>query len=52
MGNTLPLEYSPEEPSLLPEQREGILAPIIPDKEAMLTSFRATVPVIAIDKNY
>ena len=38
-GNMLPLEYPLEEPSWVPEQREGIIAPIIPDKEAMLAPF-------------
>ncbi len=39
-GNMLPLEYPLEEPSWIPEFREGIIAPIIPDKNAMLEPFR------------
>ena len=31
-GNALPLEYPLEEPSWVPEQREGIIDPIIPEK--------------------
>ena len=38
--NMLPLEYPLEEPSWIPEFREGIIAPIIPDKNAMLEPFR------------
>ncbi|HUW62370.1 MAG TPA: mandelate racemase/muconate lactonizing enzyme family protein [Candidatus Bathyarchaeia archaeon] len=38
-GNTLPLEYPIEEPSWVPAEREGILAPILPDKNAMLAPF-------------
>ena len=37
--NTLPLEYPLEEPSWIPEFREGIIAPIVPDKDAMLAPF-------------
>ncbi len=39
-GNMLPLEYPLEEPSWVPECREGILAPILPDGNAMLAPFR------------
>jgi L-alanine-DL-glutamate epimerase-like enolase superfamily enzyme len=39
-SNMLPLEYPLEEPSWIPEFREGIIAPIIPDKNAMLEPFR------------
>jgi D-galactarolactone cycloisomerase len=39
-GNMLPLEYPLEEPSWIPEFREGIIAPIIPDKNALLQPFR------------
>jgi D-galactarolactone cycloisomerase len=39
-ANMLPLEYPLEEPSWIPEFREGIIAPIIPDKNAMLEPFR------------
>ena len=38
-GNALPLEYPLEEPSWLPPEREGIIAPILPDKNAMLAPF-------------
>jgi L-alanine-DL-glutamate epimerase-like enolase superfamily enzyme len=38
-GNKLPLEYPLEGPSWVPEQREGIIDPIIPDKNAMLAQF-------------
>ena len=35
-GNTLPLEYPLEEPSWVPEFREGIIAPIVPDRNGTL----------------
>jgi len=38
--NMLPLEYPLEEPSWIPEFREGIIAPILPDKNAFLQPFR------------
>lgn len=38
--NTLPLEYPLEEPSWIPEFREGIIEPIIPDTEGLLQPFR------------
>jgi L-alanine-DL-glutamate epimerase-like enolase superfamily enzyme len=34
--NVLPLEYPLEEPSWVPEFREGIIEPIIPDREGRL----------------
>jgi len=37
--NMLPLEYPLEEPSWVPEFREGIIAPIIPDGNGMLAPF-------------
>ena len=37
--NQLPLEYPLEEPSWIPEFREGIIDPIIPDKDGMLPPF-------------
>jgi L-alanine-DL-glutamate epimerase-like enolase superfamily enzyme len=46
-GNTLPLEYPLEEPSWIPEYREGIIAPIVPDKSAMLAPF--TKPGLGFD---
>lgn len=38
--NHLPLEYPLEEPSWVPEFREGIIDPILPDKNAMLQPFK------------
>ncbi len=38
-GNKLPLEYPLEEPSWVPQFREGIIDPVIPDKNAMLAPF-------------
>ena len=38
-GNMLPLEYPLEEPSWIPELREGIIAPILPDANGMLAPF-------------
>jgi D-galactarolactone cycloisomerase len=37
--NRLPLEYPLEEPSWIPEFREGIIDPILPDKDGMLHPF-------------
>ncbi|KPJ75519.1 MAG: hypothetical protein AMJ54_14745 [Deltaproteobacteria bacterium SG8_13] len=37
--NTMPLEYPLEEPSWLPEVREGIIAPILPDGNGRLQPF-------------
>lgn len=37
--NTLPLEYPLEEPSWIPEFREGIIDPILPDSNGMLPPF-------------
>jgi D-galactarolactone cycloisomerase len=48
-GNTLPLEYPLEEPSWVPEEREGIIDPIIPDKNAMLAPF--TKPGLGFEIN-
>jgi L-alanine-DL-glutamate epimerase-like enolase superfamily enzyme len=39
-GNTKPLEYPMEEPSWIPEFREGIIDPILPDSEGMLAPFK------------
>lgn len=39
-ANNLPLEYPLEEPSWIPEFREGIIDPIIPDKNAVLQPFK------------
>ncbi len=49
-GNILPLEYPLEEPSWVPEFREGIIAPIIPDKNAMLAPFTRPGLGFEIDK--
>ncbi|MEJ2282764.1 MAG: mandelate racemase/muconate lactonizing enzyme family protein [Desulfobacterales bacterium] len=38
-ANELPLEYPLEEPSWIPAYREGIIDPIIPDKDGMLHPF-------------
>ena len=38
--NTLPLEYPLERPSWIPEFREGIIDPILPDQEGRLQPFR------------
>jgi L-alanine-DL-glutamate epimerase-like enolase superfamily enzyme len=38
--SNLPLEYPLEEPSWIPRYREGIIEPIVPDKDAMLQPFR------------
>lgn len=38
-GNALPLEYPLEEPSWIPEFRDGIIAPIMPDQHGMLAPF-------------
>jgi len=37
--NRLPLEYPLEEPSWIPEFREGIIDPIVPDRDGMLPPF-------------
>lgn len=39
-ANALPLEYPLEEPSWVPEIREGIIDPVLPDKGGMLQPFR------------
>ena len=49
-GNAHPLEYPLEEPSWVPEFREGIIAPIIPDKNAMLAPFTRPGLGFEIDK--
>jgi D-galactarolactone cycloisomerase len=38
--NTLPLEYPLEEPSWIPEYREGIIEPVIPDQNGRIEPFR------------
>ena len=38
--NTLPLEYPLERPSWIPELREGIIDPILPDRDGRLQPFR------------
>ena len=49
-GNAHPLEYPLEEPSWVPEFREGIIAPIVPDKNAMLAPFTRPGLGFEIDK--
>ncbi|MGV7929073.1 MAG: mandelate racemase/muconate lactonizing enzyme family protein [Spirochaetota bacterium] len=49
-GNTLPLEYPFESPSWIPEFREGIIDPIIPDRNAYLAPFRAPGLGFSINK--
>lgn len=48
--NSLPLEYPLEEPSWIPEFREGIIDPIIPDNNAMLQPFTKPGLGFEIDK--
>ncbi len=45
----LPLEYPLEEPSWIPEYRDGIIEPIIPDKNGMLQPF--TKPGLGFEIN-
>ncbi|MCE5265351.1 MAG: mandelate racemase/muconate lactonizing enzyme family protein [Deltaproteobacteria bacterium] len=49
--NRLPLEYPIEEPSWIPEFREGIIAPILPDKDAHLQPFTAPGLGFTIDES-
>jgi L-alanine-DL-glutamate epimerase-like enolase superfamily enzyme len=49
-GNNHPLEYPLEEPSWVPEFREGIIEPIIPDKNGMLQPFTRPGLGFEIDK--
>ena len=48
--NHHPLEYPNEPPSWIPEFREGIIEPIIPDKNAMLQPFKRPGLGFEIDK--
>jgi len=48
-NNHHPLEYPLEEPSWIPEYREGIIDPIIPDNKAMLQPF--TKPGLGFEIN-
>lgn len=48
--NTLPLEYPLEEPSWVPEFREGIIEPIVPDENARLHPFTKPGLGFEIDK--
>ncbi len=50
IGNDLPLEYPLEEPSWVPEFREGIIEPVIPDKNGMLQPFTRPGLGFEIDK--
>ena len=38
-SNELPLEYPLEEPSWIPEFRDGIIEPILPDNDGLLHPF-------------
>jgi len=49
-GNKLPLEYPFEPPSWIPEFRDGIIDPIIPDKNAYLAPFRTPGLGFAVNK--
>ena len=49
--NRLPLEYPLEEPSWVPEMREGIIAPILPDANGVLHPFTRPGLGFEIDKN-
>lgn len=49
--NKLPLEYPLEEPSWIPEFREGIIDPIIPDKNGILHPFLKPGLGFDINKN-
>ncbi len=48
--NGLPLEYPLEEPSWIPEFRDGIIAPVLPDKNGMLPPFTRPGLGFEIDK--
>lgn len=49
-NNKKPLEYPLEEPSWVPEYREGIIDPILPDKEGRLAPFTKPGLGFEIDK--
>jgi L-alanine-DL-glutamate epimerase-like enolase superfamily enzyme len=49
-GNKLPLEYPLEEPSWIPEFREGIIDPILPDRNGILHPFAKPGLGFDIDK--
>ncbi len=49
--NDLPLEYPLEEPSWVPEFREGIIAPILPDNQGRLAAFTRPGLGFEIDKS-
>ena len=49
-GNKHPLEYPLEEPSWVPEFREGIIESIIPDKNGMLQPFKRPGLGFEVDK--
>jgi len=48
--NRLPLEYPLEAPSWIPEAREGVIAPIVPDREGRLQPFTAPGLGFEIDR--
>ncbi len=49
-NNTLPLEYPYEPPSWVPQYREGIIEPIIPDENAVIHPFTRPGLGFEIDK--
>lgn len=49
-SNVLPLEYPLEEPSWIPEFREGIIEPIVPDSNGLLQPFTRPGLGFEIDK--
>ncbi|MCP4757754.1 MAG: mandelate racemase/muconate lactonizing enzyme family protein [Proteobacteria bacterium] len=49
-NNSHPLEYPMEEPSWIPEFREGIIDPILPDKNGVLQPFKKPGLGFEIDK--
>ncbi len=48
--NKKPLEFPLEEPSWIPEQREGIIDPVLPDSDGMLQPFKRPGLGFEIDK--
>ena len=49
--NQVPLEYPLEEPSWIPESREGIIEPILPDRNGTLEPFKRPGLGFQIDNN-
>jgi hypothetical protein len=52
LENNLPLEYLLEKPSWVPQWREGIIDPILPDKDALLQPFRQLRLGFEIDDSF